>query len=88
MCHAESSQQLGKWLNGSTSWFRGKVSNFLGYDALGDFFPSQPGQQETASGNLGCTRAFHGMDSEFRDVLRYGMAPNPECGSRHCRQGP
>lgn len=23
MCHAESSQQLGKWLNGSTSWFRG-----------------------------------------------------------------
>lgn len=33
----------------------GTVSNFLGYDALGDFFPS------------------------------YGMAPNPECSSRHCR---
>lgn len=33
----------------------GTVSNFLGYDALGDFFPS------------------------------YGMAPNPECGSRQCK---
>ncbi|CAK9058384.1 Ubiquitin-like modifier-activating enzyme 5 (Ubiquitin-activating enzyme 5) (UFM1-activating enzyme) [Durusdinium trenchii] len=33
----------------------GTVSNFLGYDALGDFFPS------------------------------YGMAPNLECGNRHCR---
>eukprot|EP00929_Paragymnodinium_shiwhaense_P121220 TRINITY_DN93388_c0_g1_i1.p1 TRINITY_DN93388_c0_g1~~TRINITY_DN93388_c0_g1_i1.p1 ORF type:complete len:401 (-),score=93.77 TRINITY_DN93388_c0_g1_i1:87-1289(-) len=34
----------------------GSVSNFLGYDALGDFFPTYP------------------------------MAPNPECGSSHCRQ--
>jgi len=34
----------------------GTVSNFLGYDALGDFFPTYP------------------------------MAPNPECGSAHCRR--
>lgn len=34
----------------------GTVSNFLGYDALGDFFPT------------------------------YAMAPNPDCGSYHCRR--